>query len=138
MTQNHFLLTLSFLLCIVCLGCGADDNRPGQKAEIPDSARLINFNGGSEGPVVFEHDRHSTDFFNGVCLFCHDHEAITTASTWSCRDCHSAGQDIEDLCEEADIHHGCIMTQCQSCHDLNQPDAPTGLSCGVAAGGCHN
>ncbi len=137
MSPNQFYITLSFLLCLVCLGCAVDDNRPGTAAEIPDSARDITFSGGAEGPVVFEHERHSNDF-DGVCLMCHDHESVTTDTHWSCRDCHAAGQDIEDLCEEADINHGCIMTQCQSCHELEGPPAPTGLSCGVAAGGCHN
>ena len=137
MRHTRYLLTLALLLGIAFLGCAADDNRPGDKSVIPESARQIIFDGGSEGPVVFEHERHSTDFFDGVCLFCHDHEAITTESHWSCRDCHSAGQDIEDLCEEVDIHHGCIMTQCQQCHDREGPPAPDGLSCGLAAGGCH-
>ena len=138
MRQANRFLFLGLLISLVCIGCAADDNRPGELAQIPESARTISFDGGSEGPVDFSHEIHSTDYYDGVCLFCHDHESINSETHWSCRDCHTAGQDREDLCEEPDLEHGCIMTQCQNCHVMEGPPAPDGTTCGVIGGGCHN
>ena len=134
------ILTSVVSFCLIAMGllsCGADDNRPGEKAEIPASDRAITFDGGKEGPVVFQHEHHSAEHFGGVCIFCHNCEDVSGATHWSCRDCHSAGKDLEEYCEEADIYHGCIMTQCQNCHTLQGSPAPDGLSCGSLTGGCH-
>jgi hypothetical protein len=138
MSQANRFLFICLLIGMVCIGCAEEGDLTGEVAEIPDSARVIVFDGGAEGPVNFSHETHSTDYYEGVCLFCHDHESVNTDTHWSCRDCHAAGQDREDLCDEYDQDHGCIMAQCQNCHVLEGSPAPDGLSCGVVNGGCHN
>lgn len=124
-------------LCLSFLSCGESSGSPGEKAVIPASANSIEFYGGSEGPVIFTHEKHSTEYYGGTCLFCHDHENVAGETQWYCQDCHTAGQDREDLCEEKDDDHGCIMAQCQDCHEIEGDPAPDGLSCGNLAGGCH-
>lgn len=131
------LVILTYIISIAFAACSASDNEPGEKAEIPESAMTITFDGGTQGPVEFSHEIHSTEYYDGICLFCHDHEDVSGETHWYCRDCHSVGQDIEGLCEEVDEDHGCIMTQCQNCHILEGPPAPDGSSCNVVAGGCH-
>ncbi len=120
------------------IGCSASDSNPGRAAEIPASSQTVNFEGGTEGPVFFSHATHANEYYDGVCITCHDHEDIGTETHWSCRDCHEAGNDIESLCEGGDANHGCIMIQCENCHLLEGPPAPDGVSCGADAGGCHS
>lgn len=138
MSQANRFLFVCLLISIMGMGCADDDYRPGEPARIPESARIISFYGGMEGPVNFAHETHSTTYNEGICLFCHDHESVNGETHWSCRDCHTAGSDSEDLCDEVDTDHGCIMAQCQNCHELNGPPSPDGLTCGVVSGGCHN
>ncbi len=76
------------------IGCSASDSNPGRAAEIPASSQTVNFDGGTEGPVIFSHATHANEYYDGVCITCHDHEDIGTETHWSCRDCHEAGNDI--------------------------------------------
>ncbi len=132
------VIILAFFIGICFIGCGgADDYRPGEQAEIPVSVYALTFYGGNEGPVIFTHEQHSREYYNDVCIACHDHEDVGGETRWYCRECHSAGQDLEDLCEE-DSDHGCLMIQCQSCHIDEGPPAPPGESCGILGGGCHS
>ncbi|MBW1859151.1 MAG: hypothetical protein JRI70_03520, partial [Deltaproteobacteria bacterium] len=97
----------------------------------PEFAETIVFvGGGGYGPVGFTHMNHSTDYYGGNCLECHDHDE----GVWSCQDCHTRGDDAEDLCEVTDDEHGCIMVQCQDCHVKNSPPAPNGEACGDCHG----
>jgi len=137
--MRDLFVTAMFSFLIVLVGCGSDSDAPTvETAKIPASANTVTFFGGVEGPVVFSHEKHSTQYYNGVCIACHDHEAVAGATHWYCRDCHTAGSDREALCNPYDLDHGCVMTQCQNCHVLEGPPAPSGSSCGVAAGGCHS
>jgi hypothetical protein len=127
-------MVLAFSLGIALAGCSADDNRPGEQAKIPANAQTIVFSGGGGwGPVTFMHQQHADEYYNGVCLTCHDHEDVGGETHWSCRECHTAGADSEALCDEYDVDHGCIMTQCHNCHVLEGPPAPDGSACGS----CH-
>jgi hypothetical protein len=137
MLRLLLLIVAIFFALIALISCGESSGSPGEKAVIPASDYIIEFNGGAEGPVIFTHETHSTDYYEGTCLFCHDHEDVAGETQWSCRDCHTAGEDREELCEEKDDDHGCIMTQCQDCHEMEGSPAPDGLSCGEQAGGCH-
>lgn len=129
---------LAAFLSIAFWGCtsgGGGDGDPGEKAEIPTTAEIIVFAGGAGwGDVVFTHATHADEYYDGVCIHCHDHETVGTESHWSCRECHTTGQDAEALCEEY-ANHGCIMTQCQDCHlqEGGNP-APDGDSCGDCHG----
>ncbi len=139
MTRVFPAIILVFFIGVYFIGCdGPDDYRPGEQAEIPASAYTITFSGGpgAPTPVVFTHERHSRVYYSNACIACHDHEDVGGETRWYCRDCHTAGQDSEALCDE-DSDHGCLMTQCQSCHIAEGPPAPNGLSCGIGGGGCH-
>jgi hypothetical protein len=97
-----------------------------EKPEIPPDAEEIIYAGGGEwGPAIFKHEQHASEYYEGDCYVCHDHYE----ENLSCRDCHTAGQDVEDLCDE-DANHGCIMRQCQECHVNYGSPAPDGSSCG--------
>lgn len=122
-------MILAILLGIAVAGCstGGDDD-PGEKAQIPAGAELITFDGGYRGPVTFTHVTHANEYYDGVCLVCHDHEDVGGETHWSCRECHTAGTDVETLCDEY-VEHGCLMTQCQNCHLLVGPPAPQGSAC---------
>jgi hypothetical protein len=137
--MRHPFVTAVILFSLALAGCGGEsDPPPVQTAQIPASANSITFFGGAEGPVVFSHEKHSSQYYNRVCIACHDHQAIAGETRWFCRDCHTAGTDREALCTPYDLDHGCVMTQCQNCHLLEGPPAPTGSSCGVASSGCHS
>jgi len=122
-------IILALFLGIALAGCGDDDGDPGEKAEIPANAETITFDGGGGwGPVTFTHLTHADEYYEGVCLVCHDHEDVGGETHWSCRECHTAGADAEALCDEY-ADHGCLMTQCQNCHLLHGPPAPDGSDC---------
>ena len=138
MTRVFPTIILVFFIVIYFIGCyDADDYRPGERAEIPESSYSITFDGGAEGPVIFTHEQHSRVYYGNACIACHDHEDVGGETHWYCRDCHTAGQDSEALCDE-DSDHGCLMTQCQSCHIDESPPAPDGTSCGTPGEGCHS
>ncbi len=139
MTRVFKAIILAFFIGISFIGCGGvDDYRPGEQAEIPVSAYSITFYGGFEGDVIFTHEQHSREYYGDACITCHDHEDVGGETRWYCGECHTAGQDSEDLCEEEDSH-GCIMTQCQYCHDIERgsgpPPPPVG---GSLCGDCHD
>jgi hypothetical protein len=97
-----------------------------EKLEIPAEAEKILYAGGRGwGPAIFKHEQHANEYYNGDCYVCHDHYEENLA----CRDCHTTGKDVEDLCDE-DADHGCIMRQCQECHVNHGSPAPDGSSCG--------
>jgi len=139
MSRLFQAMVLFSLLSFVFGGCSDSDSSSNEPATIPASAEIVTLQGGQgEGPVIFTHSQHANEYYNGVCLTCHDHEDVAGTTHWLCRDCHTAGQDAENLCTPFDFDHGCLMTQCQFCHELEGPPAPQGTSCGVAAGdGCH-
>jgi hypothetical protein len=137
--MSNPLVAAMLALFALLAGCGGESGTPNvERAQIPASANTIMFFGGAEGPVVFTHEKHSSEYYGGVCIACHDHEAVAGVTHWYCRDCHTAGSDSEALCNPYDLDHGCIMAQCQNCHLLEGPPAPSGVSCGVAASGCHS
>jgi hypothetical protein len=125
------IVLLTVVLGIALVGCSSDGgDDPGEKATIPANAVTITFaGGGGWGPVVFTHAIHSDEYYDGVCLVCHDHEDVGTETHWSCRECHTAGADAEGLCNEYDQDHGCLMTQCQNCHLVEGAPAPDGSAC---------
>ncbi|MBW1742345.1 MAG: cytochrome c3 family protein [Deltaproteobacteria bacterium] len=97
-----------------------------EKAQIPAEAEKIVYAGGRGwGPAIFKHKQHANEYYNGDCNVCHDHYEENLA----CGDCHTAGTDAEELCDE-DADHGCIMRQCQKCHVNHGSPAPDGSSCG--------
>ncbi|MBW1744467.1 MAG: hypothetical protein JRJ47_13725 [Deltaproteobacteria bacterium] len=74
------IVLLTVVLGIALVGCssGGEDD-PGEKATIPANAVTITFaGGGGWGPVVFTHVTHSDEYYDGVCLVCHDHEDVGT------------------------------------------------------------
>ena len=97
-----------------------------EKPVIPPEAEKIVYAGGRGwGPAIFKHSQHANEYYDGDCYVCHDHYEENLA----CGDCHTAGRDAEDLCDE-DADHGCIMRQCQECHVEHGSPAPDGSSCG--------
>jgi hypothetical protein len=113
--------------------CGTSDNQPGEQAQIPASVTSVTFAGSTWSDVVFKHAEHS-DRYHGECIKCHDHEPIAGTTHWYCRTCHTAGQDRENLCNEV-TDHGCVMTQCDTCHKKQVPPRfpPQAQSCSA----CH-
>lgn len=130
MTSVVSRIILAVFLCVVLAGCGTDGcDDPGEPAQIPANAVSITFaGGGGWGPVTFSHETHTYEYYDGVCLVCHDHEDVGTETHWSCRECHTAGADAENLCDEYE-DHGCLMTQCQNCHLIEGSRAPDGSAC---------
>jgi len=138
MTRVFPAIILVFFIGIYFIGCHeVDDYRPGERAEIPAAAYSITFDGGGD-PVVFTHEKHSREYYGNACIACHDHEDVGGETRWYCRDCHTAGQDGEDLCDPYN-NLGCVMTQCIYCHidEDEDPPAPDGTSCGTPDG-CHS
>lgn len=136
-----FLGIIAILVVFISgIGCSGGTDVVAEREQIPSSARTITFNGGLAddgtfwGPVEFTHEKHSTEYYNELCIACHDHQAVSGETQWFCSDCHSAGEDREDLCDEPD-DHGCTMTQCQNCHELEGPPAPAG---GDTCTDCHS
>ncbi|MEE8480403.1 MAG: cytochrome c3 family protein [Desulfobacterales bacterium] len=127
MTRVFSAIILAFFIGICLIGCGGvDDYRPGEQAEIPANKYSITFGGGSRGDVTFTHDKHAREYYGNACITCHDHEDVGGETRWYCGECHTA-KDSEGRCNE-DSEHGCIMTQCQSCHEAEGPPAPIGGS----------
>jgi chitodextrinase len=117
----RFLLRIAFVFSLVALfaQCGTSGNSPGEQAQIPASNSTVTFQGSTWSDVVFKHAEHS-DHYHGECIKCHDHEPIAGETHWYCRTCHTAGQDRENLCNEVS-DHGCVMTQCDTCHKAQVP-----------------
>ncbi|MCU0575216.1 MAG: DVUA0089 family protein [Desulfobacterota bacterium] len=125
-------IVLVFFLSPVLIQCDVSSNRPGEQAVIPESSRVVTFSCVTWSDVKFNHEQHSARF-NGMCIKCHDHQTIAGQTHWYCRSCHTAGSDVEKLCDPVE-QHGCIMTQCHNCHETKGENP--GLSCeGCHAGG---
>ena len=134
-------------LCLLCLSlllltCCADTDTPVSQATlqtetIESDDEYVYFVGDTWSSVVFAHKEHS-DRENSDCYICHDHEPMVGSSKWNCSACHTAN-DPENLCDQ-DENHGCIMAQCNSCHEErveSSPNAPF-IDCSgeTGEGGC--
>lgn len=123
-----------YLLCIfiflVISGC-ADSYIPGSSDggllgvdAIDSDDEYIFFVGSTWSNIIFDHLGHSEREDND-CFMCHDHGASVLDSRWKCSACHTVN-DPENLCDQ-DEYHGCIMDQCDFCHEQRSgsaPDAP--------------
>jgi len=133
--MKRLLLGIAFLFSLLPLltQCDVSHKSPGEQAQIPTSAQTITFSGVNSSDVVFQHEQHS-ERYKGMCIKCHDHQPIAGQTHWYCRSCHTAGQDREKLCT-AVKDHGCIMTQCDTCHKAQVPPQAPPLAKDCAA--CH-
>jgi hypothetical protein len=116
---------IACLLCTLLTHCDVSNHRPGTQAVIPESDKVVLFSCATWSDVRFNHEQHSTRY-NGMCVKCHDHQTIAGQTHWYCRSCHTAGSDVEKLCDPV-AQHGCIMTQCYNCHETK--GANPGQSC---------
>ena len=124
--MSRFLKIISSMILLgFLITCGGSDSGTVEQAQIPESSEIVTFAGITWSDVKFKHLEHS-DHYGGECIRCHDHENVAGETHWYCRSCHTAGQDREALCTEVS-EHGCIMTQCQNCHEVK--GANPGLSC---------
>ena len=87
----------------------------------------IKFLGDIWSSVIFKHKEHADR--SGDCYECHYCAGVQGETLWNCRSCHSPG-NTEGLCQD-DGTHGCIMAQCNYCHEDLQRNP--GLDCI----GCH-
>jgi hypothetical protein len=126
-------IAVLFILFPLLTQCDVSHKRPGEQAQIPASAQTITISGVTWSDVAFQHEQHS-DRYKGMCIKCHDHQPIAGQTHWYCRKCHTAGQDREKLCT-AVAQHGCIMTQCDTCHKAQVPPQAPPLAKDCAA--CH-
>ncbi len=107
------------------LQCDVSDDIPVVQTEIPVSAETVSFAGVDWSNVSFSHAEHS-ERYNNLCIKCHDHETVAGQTHWYCRSCHTVGEDSEALCDPVE-NHGCIMTQCNDCHEIDGENP--GLTC---------
>ena len=140
-----------FLLCffplLILWGC-ADSDIPykdgsSDSETIKSDDAFVLFVGSTWSNIIFPHQEHA-DRENNDCFICHDHDASLGDSKWNCGACHKAS-DPESLCDQ-DENHGCIMAQCDFCHEQRvggSPNAPT-IDCTGEPGdsacciACHN
>lgn len=121
----NFLFLLGFLVLPIFTGC-ADSKDPtindSFRNEIPSNDEYIIFVGSLWSNVTFPHEEHSQREADD-CFVCHDHGATAGDSKWNCSTCHTAN-DPEFLCDQ-DANHGCIMAQCDFCHNQRGGAAPS-------------
>lgn len=128
------------LICIVVLAtfCGcADTNDPTENGSgtfgietIDSNDEYIVFSGSVWSNVTFPHLEHAQREGND-CFICHDHGATVGDSKWNCSACHTSN-DPENLCDQ-DTNHGCIMAQCELCHQQRGGAAPSTSCSGEGA-----
>ena len=122
---SKILAILGIVFYVIVLGCaGETGQNTGEPRTIAEAKYEIIFEGDTQSDVAFQHKVHS-DRFESDCFECHSCGDIIGEILWNCRDCHTP-QNPEELCEDDGVH-GCIMAQCQYCHEDLEKNP--GLSC---------
>jgi predicted actin-binding protein len=129
MKTIHKFIILAMLGCLFMYsfsGCSSStdtSSMPTGQQTISASDYKIKFSGDIWSSVVFHHKEHADRF--GDCYECHYCAGVQGESLWNCRSCHTPG-NTEGLCKD-DGTHGCIMAQCNYCHEDLERNA--GLDC---------
>ena len=129
MKTIHKFIILAMLGCLFMYsfsGCSSSTDTSSTSTNqqtISASDYKIKFSGDIWSSVVFHHKEHADRF--GDCYECHYCAGVQGESLWNCRSCHTPG-NTEGLCKD-DGTHGCIMAQCNYCHEDLERNA--GLDC---------
>jgi hypothetical protein len=104
-------------LFLLLFACGESDYSTSDERNIESHEEVIVFFGDTESDVTFNHKDHS-DRYNGDCFECHSCGDFSETTYWRCQECHTS-DDPEHLCEGESDGHGCVMVQCETCHERN-------------------
>ena len=111
----QLIVILGVSIFLMLSACGESDYSSSDQRKIESYEEVIIFVGSTRSDVTFDHKDHS-DRYQDDCFECHNCGDFSKTTFWKCQECHSAA-DSEGLCEGEADGHGCVMVQCETCHE---------------------